>query len=115
MPRLYLGSYACVDFRCAVLDEAFDDGFTDATIGTGHEGDFVRNVVTHISSDKPLWAELQPQRLLIGEGVIGAIAPCNASTYALAEEVEHSDDYQNTAKHGGEAIPLVEFLVGVQL
>ena len=84
---------ACVDFGCTVLEKSFDDGFTDASIGTSHEGDFVRNVIAHILAVNRSGQSFNPRYYLIGEGVIGAISPRDTSTYVFAEEVEHGDDY----------------------
>ena len=68
-------------------------GFTDASIGTSHEGDFVRNVIAHILAVNRSGQSFNPRDYLIGEGVIGAISPRDTSTYVFAEEVEHGDDY----------------------
>ena len=65
-------------------DNSFDDGFTDASIGTSYEVDFVKNVIAHILAVNRPGQSFNPIDYLIGEGVIGAISPRDASTYVFA-------------------------------
>ena len=41
-------------------DNSFDDGFTDASIGTSYEGDFVKNVIAHILAVNRLGQSFTP-------------------------------------------------------